>query len=391
MNGLDLLLVLLAVMAVVGGWRLGFLRRFATWVGAAVGIWLAIVILPDVVSWTGIDSDLGILTAAIALLVLLASVGQGLGAVVGARLHTGVVDGPTIRRVDALGGAAIGVVAVCALAWLVVPVMADTAGWPAASARGSTVARFIDEHLPDPPRQITELERQLAGGEFPRLFAGLRSAPEVPPPPAGSPVDAAMLERVAHSAVRLSSTACGRIQSGSGFVVAPNLVVTNAHVVAAADEVELETATGDTASGAVVAFDPEKDLALVAAAMDQPALPVAEPSVGDRGLVLGFPGGGPFEPSPFEVGQQMTATGFDIYDRQLVRRDLLALASSLEPGDSGSAVLRDDGSVIGVAVAIAPDRAGVAYALDADELQGLLAEVGGRTLTARVDTGPCTR
>jgi S1-C subfamily serine protease len=391
MNGLDLLLVLLAVVAAAGGWRLGFVRRLASWVGAAAGLGLAIVILPDVVRWMGLESDLTILLTATALLVLFASIGQGIGAAIGHRLHRGVVATPRVRAVDSAGGSALGVVAVGVLAWLVVPVMADTAGWPAASARGSVIAEFVDERLPDPPPQITRLERQLAGGQFPQLFSGLRSAPDIPAPPAGSPVSAEMLEQAAQSAVRLTSAACGRIQTGSGFVVAPDVIVTNAHVVAASSSVQVESAVGDSATGRVVAFDPATDLALVAAPLDRPALDLASPGPGDRGLVLGFPGGGPFEPSPFEVGQQLSATGYDIYDRDLVRRQLLALASALEPGDSGSAVMRNDGSVIGVAVAVAPDRAGVAYALDIAELRQLLDGLAGRTLAEPADTGPCLR
>ena len=179
------------------------------------------------------------------------------------------------------------------------------------------------------------------------------------------------------------------MQSGSGFVVAPDLVATNAHVVSAASEVLLETPDGHRASGRVVAFDPQVDLALVSADMGRPALPLGDPDQGDQGLVLGFPGGGDFEPSAFEVGQELTATGFDIYDRSLVRRELLALASALEPGDSGSAVLRADGAVVGVAVAIAPDRPEVAYALHAEELRRLLGTlVAGQ---GPVDTGPCIR
>jgi S1-C subfamily serine protease len=391
LNGLDLLLVLAAVVAAAGGWRMGFLRRFSSWLGAAVGLAVAIALLPDVVRWLRLESDVAILVGSVAVLMLLASIGQGIGALFGARLHHGVVGRRTVaRNIDSVGGSALGVVGIAVLTWLVVPVMADTSGWPAASARNSVIAGLVDEHLPGPPPQIARLERELAGGQFPQLFSGLRSAPDIPPPPAGSPVGPALLDETAPSAVRLTSAACGRVQRGSGFMVAPEIMATNAHVVAAATTVTVETADGASAEGRVVAFDPATDLALVAAPVQRTPLRIAEPAVGDRGLVLGFPGGGPFTPSPFEVGQRMTATGFDIYDRSLVQRDLLALASALEPGDSGSAVLRADGTVVGVAVAVAPDRRDVAYALDSSELSELLDAVSGRGL-APVDTGPCLR
>ncbi|HMV75566.1 MAG TPA: trypsin-like peptidase domain-containing protein, partial [Microthrixaceae bacterium] len=141
----------------------------------------------------------------------------------------------------------------------------------------------------------------------------------------------------------------------------------------------------DRRDARVVAFDPAADLALLATSLDRPALTLDAPRTGDRGLVMGFPGGGPLAPSPFEVAETLHATGLDIYDRREVRRDLLVLASDLQPGDSGSAVVRSDGTVIAVAVAIAPDRDGVAYALDRSELDALLARPRGAT----VDTGEC--
>jgi S1-C subfamily serine protease len=384
-NGLDLILVALAIAAAVGGWRLGFLRRSAGWLGAAAGTAAAIVLAPALIRRLGLDSDLAVVLVVTALLVLLASIGQGIGATIGARLRQ-EVESPAARHMDAVGGTLLGVVAVAVLAWLVLPVMADAEGWPSASTRGSLLARLVTTYLPAPPPQIQELERQLVGGDYPQLFADLQEAPEIPPAPEGSPVSQELLDSVAPSAVRLQSEACRQVQSGSGFFVDDGLIATNAHVVAGASEVSLTTADGAEGSGRVVAFDPSVDLALVSTELDRPGLSLAPPAEGDRGLVLGFPGGGPFAPSPFEIGQLLDARGFDIYDDATVDREILALASALEPGDSGSAVLRADGEVVGIAVAVAPDRAEVAYALNSSELRSLLAA----PVTDVVSTGPCT-
>lgn len=385
MNGLDLILIVLAAFAAYGGWRLGFLRRLSGWIGAALGLAAAIVILPELVERMSLQSDLSVVLVSTALLVLLASLGQGIGAAIGTRLRA-EVDSSAARQLDAAGGLLLGIVGVAVLAWLVVPVMADAEGWPSASTRGSTLAALVDEHLPDPPPQIARLEQQLVGGDFPQLFTGLRRAPDITDAPTGSTVSQEVLDTAARSVVRIRSEACGRVQSGSGFVVADGIVATNAHVVAGSDVLELDTPDGARAGGQVVAFDPAVDLALVATDLDRPALPVAEPAEGDQGLVMGFPGGGPFAPSPFAIGELLDARGYDIYDRATVDRQILALASALEPGDSGSAVLRADGSVVGVAVAVAPDRPEVAYALAIDELRQLL----GRGATGRVSTGACT-
>jgi hypothetical protein len=206
--------------------------------------------------------------------------------------------------------------------------MIDAEGWPAATARGSLLARAVNSHLPEPPPQIQELERQLVGGDYPQLFQDLQEAPDIPAAPTGSPVSQEVLDSVAPSAVRLQSEACGQIQSGSGFFVGAGLIATNAHVVAGAGEIELSSADGGRGNGDVVAFDPSVDLALVRTDMDRPALRLAPPEVGDQGLVLGFPGGGPFTPSPFEVGELIQARGYDIYDSSTVDREVVALAAA---------------------------------------------------------------
>ena len=174
-----------------------------------------------------------------------------------------------VRGIDAIGGMLLGIVAIAAMTWLVVPVMADAEGWPSASTRGSLLAGFVDRWLPEPPDQIRELERQLAGGAYPQLFTGLREAPEIPAAPIGSPVSQATLDSVAPSAVRLQCNACSRIQSGSGFFVGDGLIVTNAHVVAGSTRTEITTADGAEAVGEVVAFDPSDDLALLRTDLDR--------------------------------------------------------------------------------------------------------------------------
>ena len=89
--------------------------------------------------------------------------------------------------------------------------------------------------------------------------------------------------------------------------------------------------------------------------------------------MFGHPGGGALEVSPFQVAEQITASGRDIYDRSGTEREVLVLAAALAPGDSGSALIDPAGSVVGVAFAVAPDEPGVAYALAVSELEAVLA------------------
>lgn len=385
MNGLDLILIVAGLLAVVGGWRLGLVTRALGWIGALIGGAIGMVAVPALNNWIHPPSDNGVLMLTAGAFILLISIGQAVGVALGSRMRPSPMDSG-LRRFDAVGGSALGVLGVVALVWLLAPLMASTNGWVASATRSSTVARVVTDHLPAPPRSLQSLERSIVDGNFPQLFTGLEPATDLPAPPAGSPVSAELLTELAASSVKIQGEACAMVQSGSGFSVADDLWLTNAHVVAGTESLQLTTADGATGTGKVVSFDPLFDLALVHSAdLNGPPLEFTSAAKEATGLVLGFPGGGPFRPSPFLLGEEMTATGYDIYDDTLVSRELLVLAAHLEPGDSGSAVVDANGHVLGVAVAVAPDRDGVAYALDGAAVAERIAAVG----TEPVDTGRC--
>jgi S1-C subfamily serine protease len=223
---------------------------------------------------------------------------------------------------------------------------------------------------------------------LPNVFDELSRSPRAGSPPASTPVDPAVLATVERSIVKVAGPACGRVQAGSGSVVGPDLVVTNAHVVAGMSKVSVETLDGVDRPGTVVAFDPRNDLALVSLpGLDRPALPIRAGRDGDVGAALGFPGGGNLKVSPFRIDRHLDASGRDIYGEERVERNLLVLAADLEPGDSGGALVAPDGALVGVAFAIAPDQPGTAYGIRTDELASLLAATPGRE---PVSVGACT-
>lgn len=382
MNGLDLFLLILAVAAAVGGYRLGFVTRVVSWIGLAAGIILGSLLLPALIDAAGGRLNRGDLVVVAAVVVLGgALLGQALGLFLGARLHVALPEGRA-RAVDAGVGAVAGLLGLAVAVWLVVPVMADVPEWPARQARGSAVAREVDRFFPDAP-DASQSVRRLLGDRYPRVFEGYERAPDLDPPPPSTGFDEATALSVARSTVLVTGEACGRIQEGSGFVVGDGLIATNAHVVAGESATEVERNDGTRQPGTVVAFDPERDLAIISVpGLDRPALPLGDAAIGDRGAVFGHPGGGPLRLAPFEVGQQIVATGTDIYDNGGVQRDVLVLASSLQPGDSGSALVAPAGDVIGVAFAIAPDRPGVAYAVTTEELESVVALAGDGAVPA---------
>ncbi len=380
-----MLVLAAAVGAAVGGYRLGFLTRVASWVGMALGVGLAAQVLPAVLRGLEDASPVQLLLVTAGTLLGTAFIGQALGLVVGTRLHA-TLPGAGIRSLDRGAGAVAGVVGVVIGIWVLLPLMADVPGEFSAQARSSTVAQWVSDRLPDPPDTVDTLRRLVGDDQFPRVFDALERAPDVGPPPTSTNISQAVVDAVVPSTVKVQGVACRRIQEGSGFVAAPGLVVTNAHVVAGEDETVLQRSDGSEVRAQVVAFDPRRDLAVLRATdLDRPALGRADIDEGGVGAVFGHPGGGPLRAAPFQVGQEVTATGTDIYDRERTQRQVLILASALRPGDSGAALVDANGAVVGVAFAIAPDRPGVSYALDLPELESILAG----DLSRPVDTGPC--
>jgi S1-C subfamily serine protease len=170
-------------------------------------------------------------------------------------------------------------------------------------------------------------------------------------------------------------------------VAEPELVVTNAHVVAGTGELEVVLDDGSHLPGAVVAFDADRDLALLhVPGLQRAPLPVEEAGEGDQAGVFGYPGGQDnLRIAPASISDSQIAVGRDIQRRGVATREILILAADLRHGDSGSAVVNGRGAVVGVAFAIAPDRPGTAYALSDTELEAFL----DAPRDSATSTGPC--
>jgi S1-C subfamily serine protease len=383
-NAFDLLVLLGIALAAVAGYRIGLVTRALSWVGLLAGLIVAARMLPFVLDRVESSQPGNRLLIALAVLLGGALGGQALGLAVGGRASSAL---PTSSRpLDRAAGAVVGGGGVLVAVWLLLPAMADVQGSAASLVRDSSIARAIHDVAPEPPDAVAALRDLVDESGIPRVFDDLRRAPDTGPPPAASGIAPDILQRAAASSVRVEGEACGKLQEGSGWVAAPGIVVTNAHVVAGEDETVVFPEGSDELDATVVAFDASRDLAVLAVPeLERPPLPLVDSDRGAIGAVLGHPGGGPLEVSPFEVVDQLRAQGRDLYDEQATLRSVLVLASDLAPGDSGAALVDPTGSVVGVAFAIAPDRSGTAYALDPDEVRSVLST---RSQGA-VDTGPC--
>ena len=164
-------------------------------------------------------------------------------------------------------------------------------------------------------------------------------------------------------------------EHGRGYVAEPGLVVTVAHVVAGATDVEVN---GQPAE--VVAFDAMRDVAVlrVDALAVAPAETI-EPVEGDRGTLLGT------EPIPFVVQRRIRIETTDIYRDVASERDGLELSVAASEGDSGGPLVDSQGRVGGVLFATALANPDAAFAVRLTEVEAVI----GGELDATVPTGRC--
>jgi S1-C subfamily serine protease len=296
--------------------------------------------------------------------------------------------------VDAAGGSVVAVVAVALAIWFVgLNLAAGPFPALARQIRGSAVVRGLDNILPPPPSLLAQVRRFLDRFGFPEVFAGL------PPAPGGAvrgPSQAQAnraFREAAHSTVRIVGRGCGGIQEGSGFVVSPHYVVTNAHVVAGVRNPLVQIQNGGSGQpGVPVLFDPEIDIAVLRVA-DQPgpvlSLVPREVNRGAVGAVVGYPGGGTLTGVAAANRRVLTAVGKDIYGKGTVDRDIYELQSTIRPGNSGGPFVLVDGKVAGVVFAASTADSGIGYAITSTEARPDIDRGVGRG--SGVSTGPCTR
>ncbi len=384
----DVLIVLLLIGVCIGGVHRGFFASIGTLAGLAAGAFAAYWLTPLVSSWVPSPFWRGV--AVLATAVGLVLLGAAAGAAIGAALRRGA-DRLKLRGVERFfGGIASVVAAVLALA-LVAPAIA-VAGIPVVSSAvaSSALLRGIETATPDPiAAALAELRGAVLGDGLPGLGELLGPGTTDLAPPVA--LDDPDLQRAAASVARISGTAysCGRGTSGTGFVIADDRVVTNAHVVAGVVTPIVELPGVAAREGRIVYFDPVDDLAVIAVDdLGAEALPFA-PSLaaGDAAVVQGYPFGGPFTMVSAGVESVGVANVPDVYDDTWNPREIYSLQAAVRPGNSGGPLLTDGGAVAGVVFARAEDDDQVGYAMTMAELSPVASEAP--SLSATVSSGSC--
>jgi len=379
------------VLAVVLGVRSGALPQLIGLLGAAVAALTGLAILPAVTPI--LDSLPAALRAIIVLSALLGLVGVGeaLGASFGRAASQALGDG-LLGALDRVGGAIVGAAQAVLILWLAGGVIAS-GPFPnlAQLAQRSAALRAVDSVLPPPTEIVLELGQILDDTGLPNVFIGLE---QLPAPDISLPSDALAREigrRAAPSVLRVIADGCDQRSSGSSFVVAPNYLVTNAHVVTGAKSVLVQT-PNDNFPATVVLLDLDLDVALLHTdGLRAPPLTFTstEPERGALAADIGYPGGGNEAVEPATVSAAYDAQGLSVSGKSRVTRRIIELRSKVRPGDSGGPLVLENGTVGGVVFAESKADPSVGYALSPIDVWHRVLPAIGRTGAAA--TGPCLR
>jgi len=387
---LDLVLLGVTLLFAVSGFRQGFVVGVLSFVGFFGGGFLGTQLAPPLVQRFATGTARPIL--GIAVVFLLASLGQLLAVVVGHQLRA-QLRSRSSQTLDSIGGATISALAVLLVAWMVATPLASSR-FPALAkqVRNSAVIAAVDRAVPDPVRSAYgAFRRLLTQGAFPEVFGPLAPTRVASvPPPNPAVVGSAGVQQAARSVVKIVGTApsCSRRLEGSGFVYAGERVMTNAHVVAGVRSVAVQ-AGAQNLPARVVLYDPERDVAVLwVPGLALSALPFGgQVPAGTSGVVAGYPLDGPFSAVPARVRTVQDVRGPDIYQNQTVTRQVYSLRAEVRSGNSGGPLLAADGRVLGVVFAAAADDPQTGFALTAAEVAGDAR--AGAASTARVSTQSC--
>ncbi len=385
MTLLDWLIVAFAGTLALFGFRQGFIVGVLSFAGFAGGAFLGTRLGPLLLP-RGSSSPYAPAFGLFGALMGGAILANGLEGL-GFKLRRTLVI-PGLGLIDGTLGALLGMALGLGIVWIAAAVAAQTPGEAQlrTDIQRSAILRSLNGILPPTGPVLDALARL---DPLPSI-AGPRPDVAAPNPNAVRLPGVRSAER---SVVRVLGSACGLAIEGSGWVAGPDLVVTNAHVVAGETDTTVRSATGGRSLDAEpIAYDPTDDLSLLRVrGLELPSLRLAsEVPSGRSGAILGFPENGPFDAEAGRVGRTQTVTTQDAYGRGPVSRLLTPLRGLVRPGNSGGPLVDASGRVLTTVFAATVGRGrhggyGVANETVAELLSHARSGDGGT-----VGTGPCT-
>jgi S1-C subfamily serine protease len=377
MTGLDWIIVAAILLLAMFGWAQGFVSAALALVGFAIGAWIGTRVGPLLVPggraspWAPAFGLLGALLAG----GLLAAGFEGIGARARRLLKL-----PGLAAIDGMLGAVLSACVGLGIAWVLGALALQQGGQLRHDVQRSSILQRLNDVLPP-------------SGPLLNAIANLDPFPHIDGPSAGVRAPSRGIARdpqvrtAGSSVVKIRGTACGAGVEGSGWVVEPGVVVTNAHVVAGQSDTEvLPRGQGPGLAAEAIAFVPHDDVAILRVpGLNAPALSmVSSPAVGTSGAILGYPLDGPFDVRPGRLGVTREVISQDAYGQGPVRRRIASLRGAVRPGNSGGPMVDGSGRVLATIFAATTNGPRGGYAVPNSLVRRALGRANGR-----VSTGPC--
>ncbi len=311
----------------------------------------------------------------------------GLAAIVFEAVGVGIrrrMSFPGADVVDGIGGAVLVAALGLTLVWIVGAVALQTPGAREyrEDIQRSAILRTLNEALPPSGPILNSLAR---ADPFPRITG---PGADVPPPNRRILRDQDV-RRAHDSVVRVLGTACGLAVQGSGWVAAPEMVVTNAHVVAGEDDTTVELDGGDELDAQAAVFDPHNDVAVLRVpGLTAPPLQLrTHVTVGEQVAILGYPKNGPYRAEPGRVGGTRTVVSQDAYGNGPVQRRITFLRGRIRSGNSGGPAVEEAGAVVATVFAATTSGPHGGFGVPPGIVRSAVRKAQGGS----ADTGPCVR
>jgi S1-C subfamily serine protease len=392
---LDLILLVVIAAFAVSGYRQGFIVGILSFFGFVGGALIGAEFGPSISrALVGGQTQQDVI--AVVLLVSFAVIGQFIASSIGAAMRS-TVTWHSATVLDSVGGAVVSVVSVLLIAWVVGSVLIESP-FPVVDTQvnNSLTLQTLDTFMPSPAKTMfSDFRRLLASNStYAQVFSGI-GAERILAIPAPDPtvVDTRGVQAASASVVRVQGVApsCGRAIEGSGFVISPDHVLTNAHVVAGVTSRQtVSVGHGPPLRATVVYYDPQVDVAVlyVPGLNLRPLQFAASASPGDNAVVAGYPlDAATLHLVPARIGGIQNAQGQNIYQTSTVTRQIYEIRAVVKSGNSGGPLLSPTGTVDGVVFAAAVGESHTGFALTAAEVSADAS--AGAQLTTAVSTGAC--
>jgi S1-C subfamily serine protease len=374
----DIIIIGLVIAVAVAGYRRGALLTSLAMVAVLMGGILGAAIGYPM----GIAAQLAFIMGGVAGLLYGIGLNTWWADVLENRERVGIA-----RQIDRASGAVLSGTLMLMLAWFAGVVASLAPAVDAGSIRMVRSSKVIGGLLGvvSPTGQAAAIAVRTG------LVPGLDGPLVIVDEPDDSVTQTPAIAAAATKVVRITGQACGQRDTGTGWPIGPNTVVTNAHVVAGHEWTSVTPQDGrDPLLATIVAFDPANDVAILSVpGLNLAPLPVAsQVKHGESMVVVGYPRRDGLVRAAARFDRVVEFNALDIYTEKRTEIPIFVFRGDVHSGNSGSPIFNLQGAVVGTVSAQALGQSVVGgYGIPMSVVGAMASRAG----IEPVSPGPCIK